>query len=223
MDPIRVLIVDDHSVVRRGLCAILESEPDIELVGEAADGAEAVEKAQRLSPDVVLMDLVMPGVDGITAIRQIRDSCPNTRILVLTSFGEDDKVFASIKAGAIGYLLKNTPAEDLERAIHSVARGELHLQAIIAERVLDEFSQKSVEKINLAKLTEREMDVLAMIARSLTNKEIAAELSISIRTVKVHVSNILNKLHSRDRTEAALYAIQRGLIADREPRQHHLP
>jgi two-component system, NarL family, response regulator LiaR len=223
MEPIKVLIVDDHSVVRRGLRAILESEQDIKVVGEAADGAEALEKVRELLPDVVLMDLVMPVVDGITAIRQIRESCPGTRVLVLTSFADDDKVFASIKAGAIGYLLKNSPAEDLERAIHSVARGELHLQAVIAEKVMDEFSPKPMETSNLAKLTERETEVLTMIARSMTNKEIAAELCISIKTVKVHVSSILNKLHSRDRTEAAVYAIQRGLLTDQESRQNNTP
>jgi len=219
MEPINVLIVDDHAVVRRGLRSILEVEQDIEVIGEAADGSEAVQKVKELLPDVVLMDLVMPGMDGITAIRQIRESCPSTRVLVLTSFSEDENIFASIKAGAIGYMLKNVPAEDLERAVRSVARGELHLQAVIAQKVLDEFSPKSVDTSNLANLTTREIEVLTMIARNMTNKEIASELCISIKTVKVHVSNILSKLHSRDRTEAAVYAIRQGLVTDYEQKR----
>ena len=212
--PISVLIVDDHAVVRRGLRSILESECDIKVVGEATDGVEAIKKVQEFTPDVILMDLVMPGLDGVTAIRRIRELSPNSRVLVLTSFGEDEKVFASIKAGAIGYLLKNVPAEDIERAIRSVACGELHLQAVVARRVLEEFKPLASQPASQVLLTNRETQILTLITRNCTNKEIASELSISIKTVKTHVSNILNKLQSRDRTEAALFAIHRGLVPE---------
>jgi len=217
MERTSVLLVDDHAVVRRGLRAFLESEEDIEVVGEAADGHEAVQKVQDLLPDVVLMDLVMPGGDGLTAIRQIREVCPASRVLVVTSFGEDERVFAAMKAGAIGYLLKDSPAEDLGRAIRSVARGELHLQAEIARKVLDEFTLAPAHTVNPAGLTGREIEVLILITRNLSNKEIAHELFISVKTVKVHVSNILSKLHSRDRTEAALYAVRQGLVPGHDP------
>lgn len=216
MEHISVLIVDDHAVVRRGLRAFLESEEDIEAVGEAADGAEAVQKAQELLPDVVLMDLVMPGMDGITATRQIGELTPSSRVLVLTSFSEDEKVFPSIKAGAMGYLLKDVPAEDLGRAIRSVARGEFLLHPEIAKKVLDEFSAIRPEMPFLAKLTPREIEVLILVARGGSNKEIARDLSISVKTVKTHVSNILSKLHVMDRTQAALYAMRQGLVPPEE-------
>ncbi len=217
-EAISVLIVDDHAMVRRGLRAFLESEQDMEVIGEAADGAEAVDKVQDLLPDVVLMDLIMPDMDGITATRQIRQVSPNTRVLVLTSFGDDDKVFASIKAGAIGYLLKDVPAEDLGRAIRSVARGELHLHPEIARKVLDEFNSAHDETPPLTELTGRELEVLSLLARGYSNKEIARDLHISIKTVKTHVSNILSKLHIIDRTQAALYAVRQGLSKATETR-----
>jgi NarL family two-component system response regulator LiaR len=216
MEGISVLVVDDHAVVRQGLQAFLESEADIEVVGEAANGAEAVEKVQELLPDVVLMDLVMPGMDGITATRQIREISPNSRVLVLTSFGEDEKVFPSIKAGAMGYLLKDVPAEDLGRAIRSVARGEFLLHPEIARKVLDEFSSIPFKGPPLTELTPREIEVLTLVARGYRNKEIAHDLGISIKTVKTHVSNILSKLHMIDRTQAALYAVRQGLVSPGE-------
>ena len=213
MERIRVLIVDDHAVVRQGLRTFLESEEDIEVVGEASDGEEAVQKAQELSPDVVLMDLVMPGMDGITATQKIGEVSPNSPVLALTSFSEDDKVFPAIKAGAKGYLLKDVPAEDLGRAIRSLARGEFLLDGEIANKVLDEFrSPARSDEPGLADLTPRELEVLVLIARGRANKEIARDLGISIKTVKTHVGNILSKLHIVDRTQAALYAVRQGLL-----------
>jgi len=209
---ITVLIVDDHEVVRRGLRSFLESQGDIEVVGEAADGAEAVEKVQDLLPDVVLMDLVMPGMDGIDAIRKVSQVCPSSRVLVLTSFSEDDKVFPAIKAGANGYLLKDVAVEDLARAIRSVAGGEFLLHPEVAGKVLDEFRETPKEMTPLSDLTPREIEVLTLIAKGYSNKEIAATLCIATRTVKAHVSNILGKLHAMDRTQAAVYAVRQGLV-----------
>ena len=216
MEVITVFIVDDHAVVRQGLRAFLESEGDIEVVGEAADGAEAVKRIRDLLPNVVLMDLVMPGVDGITATRQVREASPHSRVLVLTSFSEDEKVFPSIKAGAMGYLLKDTPAEDLGRAIRSVARGGFLLHPEIASRVLDEFASLRPEPLSPSTLTARETEVLTLITRGYSNKEIARELVISIKTVKTHVSSILSKLHTVDRTQAALCAVRKGLVPPQE-------
>jgi NarL family two-component system response regulator LiaR len=219
MQTISVLIVDDHDVVRRGLRAFFESEGGIEVVGEASNGAEAVRKVQELLPDVVLMDLVMPEVDGITAIRQVTDVSPHSRVLVLTSFGEDERIFRSIKAGAMGYMLKDTPAEELGRAVRSVARGELLLHPEIAKRVLEEFAAIRADAPPLASLTTREGEVLILITKGYSNKEIAHELCISVKTVKSHVSNILTKLHMADRTQAALYAVQQGFVPpDQAPR-----
>jgi len=213
MERIRVLIVDDHAVVRQGLRTFLESEEDIEVVGEASDGEEAVQKAQELSPDVVLMDLVMPGMDGITATQRIGEVSPNSPVLALTSFSEDDKVFPAIKAGAKGYLLKDVPAEDLGRAIRSLARGEFLLDGGVANKVLEEFrSSARPDESSLADLTPREIEVLALVARGRANKEIARDLGISIKTVKTHVGNILSKLHMADRTQAAVYAVRQGLL-----------
>ncbi len=223
MQRIRVLIVDDHAVVRRGLRAFLESEEDIQVVGEAADGVEAVEKAQELLPDVVLMDLVMPGIDGVTATGQVVRASPDSRVLVLTSFGEEDKVFPSIKAGATGYLLKDVPAEGLVRAIRSVANGELLLHPEIATKVLDEFSNTHAETPALAELTPRETEVLTLIVKGRSNKEIACDLCLSIKTVKTHVSNILSKLHTIDRTQAALYAVRQGLVPPRQSSESPQP
>jgi len=212
VEPITVLIVDDHSVVRQGLRTFLGSETGIEVVGEAADGAEAVEKARELVPDVVLMDIVMPGLNGIAATRQIAEISPTTRVLILTSFGEDDKVFPALKAGATGYLLKDATPEQLARAIRSVASGVVSLDPDVASRVLDEFSTLDRDVPRAATLTTREEEVLGLIGRGLSNQEIAFQLSISVKTVKTHVSNVLSKLHLMDRTQAAIYAVRQGLL-----------
>ena len=212
MEAITVLIVDDHSVVRQGLRTFLGSETGIEVVGEAADGAEAVEKARELVPDVVLMDIVMPGLNGIAATRQIAEISPTTRVLILTSFGEDDKVFPALKAGATGYLLKDATPEQLARAIRSVASGVVSLDPDVASRVLDEFSTLDRDVPRAATLTTREEEVLGLIGRGLSNQEIAFQLSISVKTVKTHVSNVLSKLHLMDRTQAAIYAVRQGLL-----------
>lgn len=218
MGDISVLIVDDHGVVRRGLRSFLESEEDIRVVGEAANGAEAIEKVRSLSPDVVLMDLVMPGMDGIATTRQITQLCPETRVLVLTSFSDDDKVFPALEAGAMGYLLKDIPAEDLGRAIRTVAAGEFLLNSKVAGKVIRGFrpsaeAEPSEESAStMGDLTHREIEVLTLIARGCTNKEISVELCITVRTVKAHVSNILAKLNATDRLQAALLAIQEGWV-----------
>jgi NarL family two-component system response regulator LiaR len=212
VEPISLLVVDDHEVVRRGLRSFLESQGDIEVVGEAADGAEAIEKVQELLPDVVLMDLVMPGMDGIEAIRKTSQISPRSRVLVLTSFSEDEKVFPAIKAGANGYLLKDVAVEDLARAIRSVAGGEFLLHPEVAGKVLDEFRESTKEMAPLSDLTPREIEVLTLVAKGHSNKEIASTLCIATRTVKAHVSNILSKLHAMDRTQAALFAVRQGLV-----------
>jgi len=213
MDKISVLIVDDHPVVRQGLHSFLQLQDDLEIVGEAADGLEAVEKVDELLPDVVLMDLVMPKVDGIAAIRRITALSPSTRVLVLTSFSDDDKVFSAIKAGALGYLMKDSSPADLAEAIRAVYRGEPSLDPEIAKKLMDQLS-KGEEVIAEEDLTTREKDVLRLIARGNSNKEIAASLNISEKTVKNHVTNILQKLHLSDRTQAALYAVRRRMAGE---------
>jgi NarL family two-component system response regulator LiaR len=208
---IRVMIVDDHSIVRKGLRALLATERDIQVVGEASDGAEAITQAQALQPDVILMDLVMPKIDGIEATRQITSSQSGVRILVLTSFAADDKVFPAIKAGALGYLLKDTGPDDLVQAIHHVHQGLPTLEPSIARKVLSELAHPPQEPLTPDPLTERELDVLRLVAQGKSNKEIAEQLSIGEMTVRAHVSNILGKLHLASRTQAALYALRKGL------------
>ena len=208
---IRVLIADDHAIVRKGIRALLATEADIEVVGEAADGKEAVEKAERLHPDVILMDLVMPGMDGIEATRRITTRQPETRILVLTSFAEDEKVFPALKAGALGYLLKDAGPEELVRAIRQVYCGESSLHPAIARKVLQELSRPPEQPLTPEPLTERELEVLRLIAKGKSNREIAEELVISEATVRTHVSNILGKLQLASRTQAALYALREGI------------
>ena len=208
---IRVLIADDHAIVRKGIRALLATETDIEVVGEAADGKEAVEKAERLHPDVILMDLVMPGMDGIEATRRITTRQPETRILVLTSFAEDEKVFPALKAGALGYLLKDAGPEELVRAIRQVYCGESSLHPAIARKVLQELSRPPERPLTPEPLTERELEVLRLIAKGKSNREIAEELVISEATVRTHVSNILGKLQLASRTQAALYALREGI------------
>jgi NarL family two-component system response regulator LiaR len=211
VERIAVLIADDHPVVRRGLRTFLELQDDLEVVGEASDGAEAVELAARLLPDVVLMDLVMPGLDGIDATRRIRDGSPATRVVVLTSFSDDDRIIPAIRAGAAGYLLKDAEPRELADGIRRVHRGEGLLDPRVAGRVMRELNDDE-RRAGGGVLTERELEVLRLIARGLPNKSIAAELVVSEKTVKTHVSNILAKLQLADRTQAALYAVRERLV-----------
>lgn len=211
MEKISVLIADDHPVVRQGLRTFLELLPDVELVGEATDGEEAVSKVQELLPDVVLMDLVMPQLDGIEAIRRIRTVSPSTQVLVLTSFADDEKVLSAVKAGAAGYLLKDVQPQELAEAVRAVNRGEAQLHPTVAAKLMQEISQGG-RPAEQELLTGRELEVLRLIARGLSNKLIARELVLSEKTVKTHVSNILSKLHLADRTQAALYAVKQRLV-----------
>jgi NarL family two-component system response regulator LiaR len=211
MENIRVLIADDHAIVREGLRTLLAGERGMELVGEAADGEEARRQALTLKPDVILMDLVMPGQDGLTAIREIRRVNPDARILVLTSFAEDDKVFPAIKAGAIGYLLKDSLPDDLLKAIRDVHRGESSLHPSIALKVIQELHQPTDLPPTDHPLTEREVTVLKLVAQGMSNQEIAEELTISEWTVRTHVRNIMGKLHLANRIQAALYALREGI------------
>jgi len=212
-ETIRILAADDHAVVREGLRALIDTEPGMELVGEASDGAEAVGKAQAVQPDVVLLDLVMPQKSGIEAIGEIRRTAPEARILVLTSFAEDDKVFPAIKAGAQGYLLKDASPDELLQAIREVHRGEPSMHPTIARKLMLELQRSSDLPPTEDPLTEREAEVLGLVAQGLTNQEIADRLYVSERTVRTHVSNILSKLHLANRTQAALYALRRGLAS----------
>ncbi len=212
-EKIRVLVVDDHPVVRKGLVAMLETEADLVVVGECSTGMEAVEKAVSLAPEVVLMDLVMPEMDGIEATRMIKQKAPQVNVLVLTSFSTNDKVLPSLNAGAIGYLLKDSQPTDLLQAIRQVARGEGFLHPGVTRQVIDQFSRSSSPDSEVEELTERESEVLRYIAQGYTNQEIARILVVSQPTVHTHVSKILAKLNLNSRTQAALYAIKKGLIS----------
>ena len=209
---IHILITDDHAIVRKGLRTLVESEPGMEVVGEAADGVEAVFKARSLNPDVILMDMMMPRMDGLEAIGEIMRDNPEARILVITSFAEDDKIFPAIKAGALGYLLKDSTPEQLIQAIYAVYNGESSLHPSIALKVIRELNRPSELPPTEEPLTTREVEVLKLVARGLTNQEIAEILVISERTVGNHIGNILNKLHLANRTQAALYALREGLV-----------
>jgi two-component system, NarL family, response regulator LiaR len=209
---IRVLIADDHAVVRQGLRTFLELQDDIEVVEDVADGEAAVAAVERQAPDVVLMDLVMPGVDGVEAIRRISSARPQARVLVLSSFLDDERLFPAVRAGAAGYLLKDVEPRDLVKAIRTVHGGEALLHPAVAARLMDEFATGPAPQPGADGLTAREREVLTLIARGLPNKLIARELSISEKTVKAHVSSILGKLGLTDRTQAALFAVRSGLV-----------
>ncbi len=205
---IRILIVDDHTVVRQGLRMFLALDADLQVVGEAADGAEAIQRARELKPDVVLMDLLMPVMDGITATAAIRKEMPDTEVIALTSVLEDASVIGAVKAGAIGYMLKDTQAEELCRAIKAAADGQVQLSPKAAARLMREVRVPDSPET----LTERETEVLRLLAHGQSNKEVAQALSIGEKTVKTHVSNILAKLGVQSRTQAALYAVRIGLV-----------
>jgi NarL family two-component system response regulator LiaR len=210
-ETIRILIADDHAIVREGLRALFATEPGLELVGEAADGLEAADKARALKPDVILLDMMMPRLDGLGAIAEIRRHDPQARILVLTSFAEDDKVFPAIKAGALGYLLKDSSPHELLQAIQNVWRGEASLHPAIARKLIRELNQPPSLPPTADPLSQRELEVLRLVAQGLSNDDIAERLVVSERTVRTHVSNILGKLHLANRTQAALYALREGL------------
>ena len=208
---IRVMIVDDHPVVRRGIKSLLGEEEDIQVVGEAVNGRDALEKVDALQPDVILMDLVMPEMGGIEAIQKITAAHSGARILVMTSFAADDKVFPSIKAGALGYLLKDSDPEDLIRMIRQVYRGELSIHPSIARKVIQELNRPAQEPLTPSPLTEREMEILQLLAQGVENKQIALRLFVREATVRTHVSNILSKLQLANRVQATLYALRTGL------------
>jgi len=211
--PTTILLVDDHEVVRKGVRSYLETVPDFQVVGEASTGEEGIELVSELIPDIVLLDLIMPGIDGVETTRRIKKISPRTQIVVLTSYHEDVHIFPALKAGAISYILKDMKMEKLVDALHRAVRGEVTLHPRVAARVLQNIRGEYEEEQPLfTELTDRELDVLKLIANGMTNSQIAAELVISENTVKGHVSNILSKLHVADRTQVAVYAWQRGLV-----------
>jgi NarL family two-component system response regulator LiaR len=209
-DAIRVLIVDDHAVVREGLRTFLELQEGIEVAGEASDGHDAIGAAERLRPDVVLMDLVMPNLDGVGAMRELRQRVPGARVIVLTSFLDDERLLPAVRAGAAGYLLKNVQPQELARAIRAAAAGEALLDPAVAARLVEALEEDGRDT-RAEQLTPREREVLALIGRGYANKRIALELGIAEKTVKTHVGNVLSKLGVSDRTQAALYAARLGL------------
>jgi NarL family two-component system response regulator LiaR len=212
-DPITVLLVDDHEVVRQGLRAYLDALPDFAVVAEAESGEAAVRLASEHIPDVMLMDLVMPGMDGVEATRQVKTASPRTQIVVLTSYHEDEHIFPALRAGAISYILKDVKMDELADSVRQAARGEATLHPRVAARVIQEIHGAKHEELNpFTELTNREIEVLKLIANGLTNSEIAERLVISGNTVKGHVSNILSKLHLVDRTQAAVYAWRQGIV-----------
>ena len=208
-DGIRVLIVDDHVVVREGLRSFLELQEGIEVIGAAGDGAEALDVAQRLSPDVVLMDLVMPRLDGVEAMRRLRELVPRARVIVLTSFLDDERLMPAIRAGAAGYLLKNAQPQEVARAIHTAHDGEALIDPAVAARLVGTLAEGRGRE-HYESLTPREREVLDLIGRGLSNKRIARELGVAEKTVKTHVTHVLGKLGVTDRTQAALYASRLG-------------
>jgi two-component system, NarL family, response regulator LiaR len=219
-DPIRVLIVDDHAVVREGLRGFLDLQEGITVVGEAGDGRQAIEQAQALTPDVILMDLVMPGLDGVGAMRAVHELVPSSRVIVLTSFLDDERLMPALRAGAAGYLLKDVEPSDLARAVRSACSDEAMIDPIVASRLLRALSEQGGQaQVALdagagERLTRREREVLELIAAGRSNKRIALELGIAEKTVKTHVGHLLAKLGVSDRTQAAVLAVQRGLAGD---------
>jgi DNA-binding NarL/FixJ family response regulator len=215
-DPITILVVDDHAVVREGLRAFLGLQDGFEIVGEAVDGEEALERAEQLDPDVILMDLVMPGRDGVSAMQELKERASRSRVIVLTSFLEDDRLLPALEAGAAGYLLKNSQPSELARAVRAAHQGEAIIDPTVAARLVRALSERSPaaarDTTNLDHLTTRERDVLILIARGRSNKRIALELGISEKTVKTHVGHVLAKLDVTDRTQAAVLAVQSGLV-----------
>jgi DNA-binding NarL/FixJ family response regulator len=207
---IRVLVVDDHAVVREGLRTFLELQDGIAVIGEAADGEDAVRQAEALKPDVIVMDLVMPRLDGVGAMRELRRRLPSARVIVLTSFVEDERLLPAIQAGAAGYLLKNVAPPELARAVRAAHAGEAMIDPVVAARLVDAIAQPPGEPA-AERLTAREQDVLALIARGYSNKRIALELGIAEKTVKTHVGHVLAKLGVSDRTQAAVHAVRTGL------------
>ncbi len=210
MPVIKVVLADDHAVVRHGLRFMLEQRPDIQVVGECGDGARALELVTEFLPDVALLDLLMPTMDGVAATREVKRLVPSTQIIILTSYYEDEHIFSAIKAGALSYLLKDSSPQELVEAVRAAARGESKLHPMVAARVLREMQQRQLSPLN--DLTPRELEVLTRIARGRSNYEIAQELVISEPTVRTHVSNILSKLHLTDRTQAAIYGLQQHLV-----------
>jgi len=209
---IKILIADDHPVVREGLFAMLSREADFEVVGDAKDGVEAVNKAKELKPDVVLMDLRMPEMDGVEAMRQIKSVVPDVRFIILTTYSDDEYIFSGIEAGARAYLLKDAPREDLFKAIRAVYQGESLIQPVVASKLLDRFSELSRRTPSGDELSERELEILRLMAKGAANKEISAQLSIAQSTVKTHIANIFQKLGVNDRTEAVTQALKKGII-----------
>lgn len=215
---ISILIVDDHEVVRNGMRSYLETLPDFSVVGEAASGEDAIEMVSELVPDIVLMDLIMPGMDGIETTRRVKQISPRTQVVVLTSYHEDIHIFPALKAGAISYILKDMKMEKLVDVLHRAIQGEVTLHPRVASRVLQNLRGEDGEEPQLiAELTERELDVLKLIAAGLSNTQIASKLFISENTVKGHVSNILSKLHLADRTQVAVFAWQKGIVHRNAP------
>ena len=213
MEPIKVLIVDDHTMVRYGLRCLLEERKDFTVLGEASNGLEAVERARELHPDIILMDIRMPEIDGLEAMRRIQEENPGLKIIVLTTYEADDYIFGALEAGAKGYLLKDAPREELFRALLSVQRGESHIDPNVTSRVLDRLALLSHHAAGTDIPSARELQVLRLMTTGATNKEIAATLSISGGTARTHVANILRKLEAKDRTEAVTKAVQRGIIS----------
>jgi NarL family two-component system response regulator LiaR len=214
---ISILIVDDHAIVRQGVSAFLNAQPDLQVLGEAENGTRAVELAAELAPDVTLMDLSMPGMDGVEATRQIRRISPHTQVIVLTSYHEDEYIFPALRAGAISYLLKSVNMDELAEAIRRAAQGEASLHSRVAARVVQEIHGARRENANpYTELTERELQTLKLIAAGMSNQQIADQLVISENTVKGYVSNILAKLHLADRTQAAIYAWREGVVRGKQ-------